>query len=51
MHQGELQNKSHHLQDQRSIITANQNEVRERITKPCEKDNEIGNMLFQPVKE
>ena len=48
--QGELQDKQHHLQDQQSSITVNQNEVTDRITKPCE-DNEIGTMLYQLVKE
>ena len=48
--QGELQDKHHHLQDQQSGITVNQNEVTDRITKPCE-DNEIGTMLYQLVKE
>ena len=38
--QVELQNKQHHLQDQGSGITANQNKVTDRITKPCEEDNE-----------
>ena len=38
--QVELQNKQHHLQDQQSSITANQNKVTDRITKPCEEDNE-----------
>ena len=42
--QGELQDRQHHLQDQQSSITANQNDVTDRITKPCE-DNEIGTML------
>ena len=49
--QGEFLVKQHHLQDQQSSITTNQNEVTDRITKPCEKDNEIGNMLYQSVKE
>ena len=49
--QGELQNNQHHQQDQQSIITKNQNEVTDRITEPCEKDSEIGNMLYQLVKE
>ena len=49
--QGDLQNKQHHLQHQQSSITANQNEVTGRITKSCEKDYEIGNMLYQLVKE
>ena len=40
-----------HLQDQQSSITANQYEVTGRIPKPCEKDNEIGKMLYQLVKE
>ena len=44
--QGELQNKQHHQQDQQSSITENQNEVADSITKPCEKDSEIGNMLY-----
>ena len=48
--QGELQDKQHHLQDQQSSITANQNEVTDRITKPCE-GNEIGILLYQLVKE
>ena len=48
--QGELQDKQHHLQDHQSSITANQKEVTDRITKPCE-DNEIGVMLYQLVKE
>ena len=48
--QGELQDKQHHLQDQQSSITANQNEVMDRITKPCE-GNEIGTVLYQLVKE
>ena len=48
--QGELQDKQHHLQDQQSSITVNQNEVTDKITKPCE-DNEIGTMLYQLVKE
>ena len=38
------------MQEQQSIITANQNEVTDRITKPCE-DNEIGIMLYQLLKE
>ena len=33
-------------QDQQSSFTENQNEVTDRITKPCEKDSEIGNMLY-----
>ena len=49
--QGELQNNQHHRQDQQSSITENQNEVTDRITEPCEKDSEIGNMLYQLVKE
>ena len=49
--QGELQNNQHHQQDQQSSITENQNEVTDRITEPCEKDSEIGNMLYQLVKE
>ena len=49
--QGELQNKQHHQQDQQSSITENQNEVTNRITKPFEKDSEIGNILYQLVKE
>ena len=49
--QGELQNKQHHQQDQQSSFTENQNEVTGRITKPCEKNSEIGNMLYQLVKE
>ena len=49
--QGELQNKQHHKQDQQSSITENQSEVTGRIPKPCEKDSEIGNMLYQLVKE
>ena len=49
--QGELQNNQHHQQDQQNSITGNQNEVTDRITKPCEKDSEIGNMLYQLVKE
>ena len=56
--QGELQDKHHHLtmvkmammEDQQSSNAANQNEVTDRITKPCE-DNEIGIMLYQLVKE
>ena len=48
--QGELQDTQHHLQDQQSSITVNQNEVTDRIIKPCE-DNEIGAMLYQLVKE
>ena len=40
-----------HQQDQQSSITENQNEVTDRITEPCEKDSEIGNMLYQLVKE
>ena len=44
-------NKLHHLQHQQSCITANQNEVTDRITKPCEKDNKIGKMLCQLVNE
>ena len=47
----ELQNKQHHLQDQKSIIAANQNEVTDRIIEPCAEDNEIGKMLYQLVKE
>ena len=47
----ELQNKQHHLQDQKSIIAANQNEVTDRIIEPCAEDNEIGKMLCQLVKE
>ena len=43
--QGELQNMQYHQQDQQSSITENQNEVRDRITKPFKKDSEIGNML------
>ena len=38
------------IKDQQSSIAANQNEVTDRITKPCE-DNEIGTMLYQLVKE
>ena len=49
--QVELQNKQHHLQDQQSSITANQNEAKDRIAKPCEDDNEIGKMMCQLVKE
>ena len=49
--QGELQNKQHHKQDQQSSIAENQSEVTSRIPKPCEKDSEIGNMLYQLVKE
>ena len=49
--QGELQDNQHHQQDQQSSITENQNEVTDRITEPCEKDSEIGNMLYQLVKE
>ena len=49
--QGELQNNQHHQQDQQSSITENQKEVTDRITEPCEKDSEIGNMLYQLVKE
>ena len=56
--QGELQGKHHHLtmmkmvmmEDQQSSNAANQNEVTDRITKPCE-NNEIGIMLYQLVKE
>ena len=33
--QGELQDKQHHLQDQQSSITANQNKGTDRITKLC----------------
>ena len=47
----ELQNKQHHQQDQQSSITENQNEVTHRITKSFEKVSEIGNMLYQLVKE
>ena len=38
------------IKDQQSSIAANQNEVTDRITKPCE-DNETGTMLYQLVKE
>ena len=38
------------IKDQQSSIAANQNEVTDRITKPCE-DNEVGTMLYQLVKE
>ena len=48
--QGGLQNSQHHQQDQQSSITENQNEVTDGITKPCEKDSEIGNM-YHLVKE
>ena len=48
--QGELRDRQHHLQDQQSSITANQKEVMDRITKPCE-DNEIGTILYQLAKE
>ena len=47
----ELQSKQHHMQDQQSIIKANQSEVTGRITKPCELDNEIGKIQYQLVKE
>ena len=38
------------IKNQQSSIAANQNEVTDKITKPCE-DNEIGTMLYQLVKE
>ena len=44
-------NKLHHLQHQQSCITANQNEVTDRITKTCEEDNKTGKMLCQLVNE
>ena len=47
----ELQDNQHHQQDQQSSIIENQNEVTDRITEPCEKDSEIGIMLYQLVKE
>ena len=37
-------------EDQQSSNAANQNEVTDRITKPCQ-NNEIGIMLYQLVKE
>ena len=40
----ELQTKQHHLQQQKSSI-ANQNEATDRITIPCDKDNEIDEMI------
>ena len=47
----EIQYKQHHLQDQQNSIKGNLNEVTDRITKPCEEDNEIGKIMYQLVKE
>ena len=46
-----IQGVSRCVNPEQSSIIANQDEITDMITKPCEEDNEIGKILYQMVKE